>query len=254
MSSTLGKWCWPANLAVFYPHPGLWPFWQTAGAGFLLVAITGAVILTAKKYPYMIIGWLWFVGTLVPVIGIVQIENIGRADRFIYIPAIGLFIMGAWGAPELLKSCHRRKDALLLLSVLVLFSLSITTWTQVGYWRDDVSLFKHAVKVTSRNFSMYADLGLAHLALGDQKQAIADCDKAIEINPEYAPAYCNRGMAYSVLGNPKQAITDYDRAIAINPRFAKAFSNRAAAYMGLGDYKQAIVDYDKAIEIDPTIC
>ena len=126
---------WPDDLAVFYPHPGLLPFWQILGAVFLLIAVTVTVILEAKRFPYLAVGWLWFTGTLVPVIGIVQVGSQALADRYTYVPLIGLFIMAAWGVPELLKNWRYRKEALAASSALILMCLLIFTWTQVGYWR-----------------------------------------------------------------------------------------------------------------------
>ena len=142
---------WPSNLAVFYPYPGLWPLWQVLGAVFLFIAVTLMVIRTAKRFPYLAVGWLWYVGTLVPVIGIVQVGSQAMADRYTYIPLIGLFIMAAWGVPELLKGWRYRKEVLFLSSALSLSCLFIVTWTQVGYWRNSITLFEHTFKVTDPN-------------------------------------------------------------------------------------------------------
>ena len=134
----IGKTIWPNNLAVFYPHPGLLPLWQVLGAVLLLIAVTISVIRTAKRFPYLTMGWLWFTGTLVPVIGIVQVGSQAMADRYTYIPLIGLFVMAAWGIPELLKKWQPtrfptpRKEALFASSALVLLSLFIVTRTQAG--------------------------------------------------------------------------------------------------------------------------
>jgi len=245
------KTIWPTHLAVFYPHPGLLPFWQATGAALLLAAVTAAVILTAKRFPYLTIGWLWFAGTLVPVIGIVQLGSFGRADRFTYIPLIGLFIMVAWGVPELLKSWRYRKEALATSSAMIVCSLSIATWIQVGYWRDSITLYDHTLKVTDHNYLIQDNRGLVYDKLGNYRQAIADYNKAIEINPEYAQAYNNRGVAYARLGYPKQAISDYDSAIEINPKNAEVYSNRGIAYGKQGHHKRAIEDFGRAIEINP---
>ena len=120
ISFTSGKTIWPNDLAVFYPHPGSLPFWQVLGAVLLLIAVTVTVILEAKRLPYLAVGWLWFAGTLVPVIGIVQVGSQALADRYTYIPLIGLFIMAAWGVPELLKNWRYRKEALAASSALIL--------------------------------------------------------------------------------------------------------------------------------------
>ena len=247
----IGKTIWPNNLAVFYPHPGSLPLWQVLGAVLFLVAVTILVIWTAKRFPYLAMGWLWFAGTLVPVIGIVQVGSQAMADRYTYIPLIGLFVMIAWGIPELLKKWRYRKEALFASSAMILPCLLIVTWTLAGYWRNNITLYDHALKVTNRNDLIHNNRGDALFHLGNFTQAISDFDRAIEINPEYAEAYSNRGVAYGELGNHRQAISDYDRAIEINPKFADAYGNRGAAYGLLGNLTQAISDFDRAIEVNP---
>jgi len=251
----IGKTIWPSNLAVFYPHPGLRPLWQVLGAVLFLGAITFAVIRTAKRLPYLAVGWLWFASTLVPVIGIVQVGDQAMADRYTYIPLIGLFVMAAWGIPELMKKWQPtrppRKEALFALPASILACLLIVTWTQVGYWRNSIALYDHALKVTNPNDTIYDNRGDANYCLGNLREAISDYDRAIEINPKYAGSYINRGNAYGKLGDQRQAISDYDRAIEINPEHARAYSDRGAAYGALGNQRQAISDYNRAIEINP---
>jgi len=245
------KTIWPENLAFLYPHPGLRPFWQVLGAVLLLVAVTLMIMRTAKRFPCLAMGWLWFAGTLVPVIGIIQVGHQAMADRYTYIPLIGLFIMAAWGIPELLRNWRRRKEALFTMWALILPCLFIVTWTQVGYWLNSIVLYDHSLKVTSCSDVILCSRGVAYGELGNQRQAISDYDCAIEINPKYAKAYSNRGVAYGRLGNHRRAIEDFARAIEINPELALAHNNRGVAYRELGNHRQAISDYDRAIEIDP---
>jgi tetratricopeptide (TPR) repeat protein len=253
----IAKSIWPINLAVYYPHRGSWPLWQVLGAVLLLIAVTISVIRTAKRFPYLTMGWLWFTGTLVPVIGIVQVGTQAMADRYTYIPLIGLFVMAAWGIPELLKKWQPtrfptpRKKALFGSSAILLLSFSIVTWIQVGYWRNDIALYDHSLKVAGPSDVIYRNRGFAYGKLGNKRQAISDFDRAIEINRKYLDAYNNRGIAYSELGNYRQAISDYDRAIEINPEYARPYINRGAAYSELGNQRQAISDFDRAIEINP---
>jgi len=223
------KMVWPNNLAVHYPHPGLWPLWQVLGAVLLLGAVTFAVIRGGKRFPYLAMGWLWFAGTLVPVIGIVQVGQQAMADRYTYIPLIGLFIMAAWGIPELLKKLRYRKEVLVASSALVLACLFIVTWIQVGYWRSSITLFDHTLKVTDRNYIIYQNRGSAYCTLGDYRRAIDDYDRSIEINPGFVEAYHNRGVAYANLGDYRKAISDYDRAIAMYPGYESAYHNRLLA-------------------------
>ena len=245
------KMIWPDNLAVFYPHPGPWPFWEVLGAVLILVAVTFAVIRLAKRFPYLPVGWLWFTGTLVPVIGIVQVGGQGLADRYTYIPSIGLFIMTAWGVPELFRNRRYARMALAASSALCLLCFSILTWTQVGYWRDNTTLFDHTLNVTENNYWLYNNRGNARDNLGNHAQAIEDFDRALEINPRYAEAYSNRGIAYNALGNYSRAVEDFDRAIEFKPDYAKAYNNRGAAYMALGNSSRAIENLDRAVALDP---
>ena len=249
--SYMGKMIWPSNLAVFYPHPGLLVSWQVLGSVLLLISITLAVIWRVQKSPYLATGCLWYIGTLVPVIGIVQVGTQAMADRYTYIPLIGLFIMVAWGVPDLLKKWKYRKEILLASSVLSIFCLSIITWTQVGYWQNNITLFDHTLKVTDNNWQIYNNRAVANRRLGNYSQAISDYDRAIEMNPGYAEAYINRGNVYRDLGNYKQAIEDFDRGIEIKPDDAAAYINRGVAYSDLGNYNQAIEDYGRGIEIKP---
>ena len=247
----IGKMIWPSNLAVFYPYPTLLVPWQVLGSVLLLIAITVAVFRMVKRSPYLATGWLWYIGTLVPVIGILQAGGQAMADRYTYIPLIGLFIMVAWGVPDLLKKWNHRKEILLTSSALSILCLSIITWTQVGYWQDSITLFNHILKVTDNNWLAYNSRGVAYKDLGNYKQAIEDYGRAIEIKPGYADAYNNRGLAYNGLGNYSQAIEDLNRAIEFKPRNAEAYNNRGIAFKGLGNYRQAIEDYGRAIEIRP---
>ena len=275
----------PDDLAVFYPHPGLWPVLLVLGAVLLLAAVTFAVIRAAERSPFLPVGWLWFAGTLFPVIGIVQVGGQAMADRYTYIPSIGLFIMAAWGIPKIFEKRRYAKEVLAASSALCLLCLPILTWMQVGYWRDTMTLFDHALNVTKNNWPVYNmrasvfdslgnraraiedfdrsieinplyaetynNRGLVHNSMGNHIRAIDDFDRALEINPLYADAYNSRGLAHNSMGNYMRAIEDFDRAIKINPQNAPAYSNRGAAYMALGNSTQAIADYNQAGEIDP---
>jgi hypothetical protein len=245
------KTIWPIGLAVYYPHPGLWPLWQVGGAFILLGVVTLMVIRTAKRFPCLAVGWLWFAGTLLPVIGIVQVGEQAMADRYTYIPLIGLFVMAAWGIPELWKKWRYCKQALVASPALILLCFLIVTWTQVGYWRDSITLYDHTLNVTSHNDLILCNRGSAYAKLGNHQQAIEDYNRAIEINPGYAMAYYNRGTSCTNLGNLRQAIEDYNRAIEISPEYADAYANRGATYAMLDDLRQAIEDLDKAVKINP---
>jgi tetratricopeptide (TPR) repeat protein len=248
----IGKTFWPNNLAVYYPYPGLWPLWQVFGAALLLIAVTFVAIWQAERLPYLAFGWLWFAGTLVPVIGIVQVGGQAMADRYTYIPLIGLFIVAAWGIPELLQKWRYRKEALIALSVLILLCLFFVTWRQVGYWNNSIALYDHALSVTGPNDAILNNRGVAYGQSGNLMHAISDYDRAIEINPGNVEIYNNRGIAYGKLGNHRQAIDDFDRAIKLNPEYEEALFNRGIAHDKLSFHRQAIEDFDRVIKINPT--
>jgi len=247
----MGKMLWPDNLAILYPHPGSWPLWQTVPAVLLFAAITAAVIRAALKFPYLLSGWLWYVGTLVPVIGIVQSGMQARADRFTYIPLIGLFIIAAWGIPDLLKKWRYRNQALIASSAVVLSCFFVATWVQVGYWQNSITLYNHSLAVTPPSGLILNNRGTAYSNLGDYARAIRDFDSALKISPGYPDAYYNRGVAYNALGDYTRAIGDFDRTIKIDPEYTDAYINRGVAYGTLGDYTRAISDFDRALRINP---
>jgi len=247
----LVKTFWPHDMAVFYPFPEQIPLWQFLGAFLLIILISASVIITIKRLPYLFTGWLWFSIIIAPVIGIIQISGYAMADRYYYLPSIGLAVMMAWGTPDLLKKWKHRKEILLTSSALSILCLSIITWTQVGYWQNSITLFDHTLKVTDNNWYIYYNRGAAYCGLGNYNQVIDDCTRAIEIKPGYAEAYNNRGYAYYGLGNYRQAIKDLNRAIEIKPGYAEAYNNRGVAYNGFGNYSQAIEDYGRAVEIKP---
>jgi len=247
----IGKMIWPNNLAVFYPYPERLPLWQVLGVLALLAAVTMAVIWKMKHFPYLTVGWLWYIGTLVPVIGIVQVGVQARADRFTYIPLIGLFIMVAWGIPELLKNWRYRQEGLSAASALIISGLFIITWLQVAHWQNSVTLFEHALSVTNENYVAYHGRGIASGRMGNYGQAIEDFNRAIKINPHYAEAYYNRGNIYATIGNYQQAIENFNSAIQYTPRYAEVYFNRGNVYAALGNYQQAIENFNSAIQFKP---
>ena len=248
----IGKMIVPVNLAVFYPHPGKVILWQVLGAAIFLIAVTSGVIWKAKKMPYLATGWFWYLGTLLPVIGIVQAGTQAMADRYTYVSLIGLFIIIAWGIPQLLKNWKYQKEILTALSLFIVVILSVMTWNQAGYWKNSITLFDHVLQVTGNNWLISNNRGLAYKSLGDYPQAIKDFDAAIQIKPDYAEAYYNRGIAHKALGNIGQAIADYSRAIRIKPNLAEAYNNRGNAYGESGDCNLALMDFNAALEIRPS--
>ena len=197
----IAKMIWPSNLAVFYPYGSLLP-WQVVWAVSCFIAMTVMAARAAKRFPYLTVGWLWYAGTLIPVIGFVQVGRQALADRYTYVPLIGLFVMAAWGIPELARWWRHRKKVLIVFSALTISCCFIIAWNQVGYWRNSLTLYDHALSVTDDNDVIYYNRGNAYMALGDRERAIRDYDKAIGIDPKLPEPYCNRGNAYMALRRP----------------------------------------------------
>jgi Tfp pilus assembly protein PilF len=250
----LEKTFWPHDMAVFYPFPSQIPAWQVIGASLLILVISVAVIVMIKRLPYLFTGWMWFGITIAPVIGIIQVSistPYAMADRYHYLPSIGLAVMMAWGIPALIKSEEIRKKILFPGGIIFLAIMSFLSWNQCGYWKNSIILSSHTLNVTDNNWLAYHSRGDAYYILGNYRQAIEDYSREIEIIPNYAAAYLSRGDAYYVLGNYRQAVKDYGRVIEIKPGYADAYNNRGDAYKGLGNYRQAVEDYGRAIEIKP---
>jgi len=232
----LEKMIWPRGLSILYPHPeNTLAAWKGILCGLALVGITAIVIKFIRKAPYLAVGWFWYLGTLVPVIGIVQAGFQAMADRYAYVPLIGIFIIVAWGVPELISK-WRYKEKVLSISVgIIIFTLLITTWRQVSHWKNSITIFKHAIRVTDKKYpnfaSIHYNLGIALVAEGKNEEAISHYKMAIKINPDYAQAHYNLGNALVAEGKIEEAITHYKEAIRIRPGFTAAQKNLETALL-----------------------
>jgi tetratricopeptide (TPR) repeat protein len=248
----ISKMFWPQNLAVFYPFDAdRFAFWQAAMCVLLLLVISIFVIRFRRKQRYLPVGWFWFVGTLVPVIGLVQVGRQAFADRYTYIPYIGLFIMIAWGLPELLSKWPQRKIALGLLIIISLSALGICTHQQVSYWNNSFTLFSHAIEVTQNNYIAHNNLGVAYNSIGRYQDAIEAYKQTIKIRSDYAEAHYNLGVACGKLGRGNDEIEAYKQAIKIKPDYAKAYYNLGVSYEDLGRHQDAVESYKQAIRSQP---
>jgi tetratricopeptide (TPR) repeat protein len=248
----IGKMFWPQNLAVFYPFDAdRFAFWQVAMCVLLLLVISIFVIRFGRNQKYLPVGWFWFVGTLVPVIGFVQVGIQAFADRYTYIPYIGLFIMIAWGLPELISKWPQRKIALGLSMVIVLTTLGICTHQQVNYWNNSFTLFSHAIEVTQNNYVAHYSRGVAYNSIGRYQDAIEAYKQAVRIKPDFVLAHYNLGVSYEGLGRYQDAAEAYKQAIKIKPDYADAHINLGVTYYKLGRYQDAVEPYKQAIRIKP---
>ena len=249
--SYIGKMIWPHNLAVLYPYPKSIIYWQVAGAGVLLGGITLVVFRMVKTKPYVAVGWFWFLGTLVPVIGLVQAGSQAMADRYTYVPLIGLFVIVAWGIPDIFAEWRYKKAALAISAFFVLSVFMICTGVQVGKWRNSITLFQNAVEVTENNYVAYEKLGEALAAQGRNDSAIKHYSEALRIRPDFTSTYLSMGVALREEGNYEAAIRYFLEALRINPDNAMAHNNLGVVFARKGKDKEAVFQFYEAIRIDP---
>lgn len=250
--SYIGKMIWPFNLSVYYPYPKSIPVWQSIGAAFVLFCLTFLIILAIKSKPYLTTGWLWFIGTIVPLMGLVQTGlQPAIADRYAYVSFIGLYIMLAWGIPELLHRWHNSKIGLAIGSVVLLIILMMITRTQVQYWSSSITLFEHALDVNNRNYVIHNNLGVVLSEKGNVKNSIRHYSDALRIKPDFAYAHNNLGYALSIQGDVNGAIKHYHIAIKCKPDYAHAHNNLGNALTGQGKTVEAMKHYSLALKLEP---
>ena len=248
----MGKMIWPLDLAVFYPHPGSeLQIWKPVAAGLFLLIVSTVVLRVAHRCRYLLVGWLWYLGTLVPVIGLVQVGEQAMADRYTYVPLIGLFIVVVWGFADLGKGWRLRRRLVSVTAAVMLLALMAGSWLQVGYWQDSIKLFKHALDVTSNNYVAHYTLGNALALQGNLAGSVSHYNKALQINPNYAEAHNNLGNALALQGNLTGAISHYNKALHINPDHAEAHRNLAVALDRQGKHQEALQHYAEALRISP---
>lgn len=265
----LYKTVFPVGLAPFYPHPIRLDFfyYQYWGSLVLLLLITGLCLIFYKQYKILLAVWLYYLVTLLPVSGIVQVGMQSAADRYMYIPSLGPFIlMGALAGSALRPSRKGALAAVLAITVIASAAMSLKTVSQTGIWKDSVTFWTYeidylgggsareeVIKVKEEHFQTvppivlaYYKRGIAYSRKKDYAQAIADLSRAIELNPDYADAYIQRGTAYGRSGDNERALEDLDFAISLRPNYALAYNNRGVAYKLLGDYENARKDFEMA--------
>jgi tetratricopeptide (TPR) repeat protein len=248
----LAKLFCPVGLAVPYPHPGSsLPVWEVAGSLLLLLGISAAALASWRKFPYLFVGWFWYLGTLVPMIGLVQVGQHAMADRYTYLAQIGLYMALAWGAAQVVASWPYRRWACGIASALLLTVLIGCAWRQTCFWRDNETLWAHTLACTLRNDVAHCDLGSALIGLGRFEEAQAEYRMALEIQPNYALAHHNLGTALSRLGRFDEALAEYRKALQIQPDDVEVHCNVGAALTRLGRFDEALAHYRKALEIRP---
>jgi len=247
----VAKMFWPTNLAIYYPHPGLPNIWALAVSGALLIAVSLFVFRTAKRRPALAVGWLWYLGTLLPVIGLVQIGSQAMADRYTYIPLIGLFIMLAWAIPDSVVRGRRARVGMAIAVAASLTVLSLLTWKQVGYWKNSIRLFEHALEATRNNSLAHFNLGLALGSEGKIVEAIAHHEATLRIDPIHEEALYEIGILLERSGRTDAANLAYTEAVRVHPNHLRARNNLAALLSGAGRLEEAAFQLREALRIDP---
>jgi tetratricopeptide (TPR) repeat protein len=247
----LAKFLWPTDLAVLYPHPGHWPVAIVAGCAAVVLALTVGVLWLRRRQPWLAVGWLWYLGTLVPVIGIVQVGIQSMADRYTYVPMFGIAVAVVWGAVELGNRSQGWRAALAVASVLYAALCLVLTREQIAFWRDSEALFRRTVAVTKNNYLAYNNLGFDFSSQGRLEEAKEMYEKSLAINPNYEEARNNLGYALAKLGRPAEAIPHYEAAIRLKPSLAEAHNNLGNALADLGRAEEARACYRRALELKP---
>jgi protein O-mannosyl-transferase len=260
---------WPHKLAVFYPHPGnTLPMWQIIGAALLIITACYGAVRTARKYPYIPVGLFWYLGTLVPVIGLVQVGSQAMADRYTYIPLIGIFIIVSWGVPDLFNKIGDRRSEILsgvgsyfdksrfqsifpgIAAGIILVALSWDTFFQLNFWKNGITLFGHAVSVTQNNYQAENNLGIAYSSK-NLDIALRHYKAALKINPGYASALYNVGTIYEKRGRMDIAIKYYLKALQVKPNYFDALNNIGIVFYHQGEYDKAVSYFKRALKTQP---
>lgn len=245
----LGRTFWPLELAVFYPLQPV-PALQAWLAAALLAGLTFAAWRLRERAPYVLVGWLWFAGTLLPVSGVIQFGGQSMADRYTYIPHIGLLAALVWGAADLARSRRIPRAASAVAAALVVAALAARSSGQLGYWRDSAALFERAIAVAPGNYMAHNNLGVVLEARGQRDAAAAHYAAAVRFNPTWPEARNNLGISYAWRGDYAGARRHFAEALRVRPGFARAHNNMATAFARDGDLDAAIAHYTRAVELD----
>ncbi len=247
----LGKTLWPSGLAVFYPHPWQEVPWRPALLSMLALAAVSLAAARLRRQPWLAVGWLWFLGTLVPVIGLVQIGRHAMADRFTYIPLAGLFVAGSWAAGELARARPLWRPPLAAAAGMIVLVLSVLSRIQAGYWRDGVTLYRHALRVTAANGPVEYNLGLTLARMGRKSEAADHYARALRINPDDAAVLNNLGNVLSDLGRLDEAVSCLRAAVKLQPMSAVAWNNLGSALLQKRQLGEAEVCLARAVGLNP---
>lgn len=243
---------WPQGLAVYYPHPGkMISGTAAAGAAAILVAVTLLSLLAARRHPYVTVGWFWYLATLLPVIGLVQIGTQRMADRYTYIPLIGLFFAATWVVPQLLPDSRWSRAVLPAVSCVIIAVLAVVAWRQTSLWQSSIGLFRHALAVTEKNAAAHLNLGKALRENGRIEESVEQFCQALSINSTYPAAHNNLGVALYELGRLDKGAGHLEEAIRLDPDYATAYFNLGNLLRDRNNLDRAVALYEKALQLEP---
>ncbi|MDB6126037.1 MAG: Tetratricopeptide 2 repeat protein [Pedosphaera sp.] len=247
----LRKMIWPADLAVFYPFH-TWPVWQAVAAGLFLLILSFVAVAMVRRRPFVTVGWFWFIGTLVPVIGLVQVGSQSLADRYTYLPLIGIFILLVWGGYEAASQFRVPRPVMAGISCLILFACLVLTGLQLQTWKNSISLFGHALAVAGESSIGNNNFGLALSDAGKTDEALALFNRSLLIQPNNAVTYYDIGMIYEGRQDYQTAIEYFNKALHINPQYAQVHYSMGNVLAFQGKFPGAAEEYTRAVQIDPT--
>jgi len=248
----IGKLLWPKDMAVLYPFPETIPASLTLVSLIVLLIITITAITLAGRAPYLIVGWLWYLGSLFPMSGIIQAGVWPEmADRWAYIPGIGIFIMVSWGSAEVLSKFSFKKFIFPSIAFIIIFIFIIVARNQVAFWKNSIALYDHTLMVTKNNPLTHNNLGIALYQAGRTNEAIIHFLKAIQIKPDYAKAHFNLGSALNEQGKTSEAIKYYSESLRFEPEYVDALNNLGTALDRQGKNMEAIAYFLKALDVMP---
>ena len=247
----LGKLFWPVNLCAFYPHPDHWPVQKILFAGLLVLGLSVLVFVMRRQRPYLLTGWLWYLGTLVPVIGLAQAGDESMADRYSYIPSIGILIVLVWGTCQMTRGWHYQSIGLGAVGGMLVLVCIVLTRHQLGYWKDDVSVWERAIAVTENNYQAHNRLGRALFLQRRVDDAIREFQEVVRLNPGFAEAYNVLGRSFAAQGRVDDAMACFQKALKIRPDYIVVHNNLGDLLSIIGRVDEAIIQYRKALEIDP---
>ncbi len=244
---------WPMRLGIYYPHPlNTTPVWITIAATTLLVLLTWYFVKVGTKRRYLLVGWIWYASMLLPVSGLAQFGNHANADRFMYVPLIGLSIIVAWGLPELLEKSRWRTDVLATLGLSSVLAMAVLAHAQTSHWADRTAIWRHTIKATGPNALAHCSLGTILLTQGKADEAVVELRQSIQIKPKYGYAHYNLALAFDELGHIDQAIPEYYKAIELDPKnAAPPYTNLGYIEMQRGRVDEAIALYKAALRVQP---